>query len=97
MTNAEKYEEVFGMHVDPSMCPTTDCNNCPCASKDAEGCISCVAACTYEFWKDDYPERPQKPHCNQIDLDKSYDAGYVNGYKVGYIDGSKGVKYEDHD
>ncbi len=54
MTNAEKYEEVFGMPVDPSMCPTLNCDICPCCSKDNFGNIACVSACTYEWWKSDY-------------------------------------------
>lgn len=44
MTNAEKYKEVFGMEVDPSMCPTKDCSNCPC-----ENCRT-----TSTFWEKEY-------------------------------------------
>jgi len=29
MTNAQKYEEVFGFPVDKEMCPTAHCENCP--------------------------------------------------------------------
>lgn len=56
MTNAEKYKEVFGLTVDLSMCPTTDCNVCPCCSKDSDGNISCEAACTYVWWNKEYKE-----------------------------------------
>ena len=44
MTNAEKYKEVFGMEVDPDMCPTKDCSNCPC-----EDCFTNLT-----FWKKEY-------------------------------------------
>ena len=54
MTNEEKYKEVFGLTVDPSMCPTTDCSVCPCVTKESNGDISCLAACTYEWWKSEY-------------------------------------------
>lgn len=54
MTNAEKYQEVFGLSVDLTMCPTTDCDVCPCLSKDRDGNISCPAACTYEWWNKEY-------------------------------------------
>lgn len=56
MTNAEKYKEVFGMEVDPSMCPTTDCEVCPCGMKNNLGDISCIAECTYKWWKKEYKE-----------------------------------------
>ena len=29
MTNAEKYEEVFGMEVNQMSCPTKYCEDCP--------------------------------------------------------------------
>lgn len=45
MTNAEKYKEIFGMEVDPDMCPTKDCSNCPC-------CKDCHTNST--FWKEEY-------------------------------------------
>lgn len=54
MTNAEKYKEVFGLTVDTSMCPTMDCNVCPCCSKDSKGDILCPAACTYTWWSSEY-------------------------------------------
>ena len=54
MTNAEKYQEVFGLIVDHSMCPTTDCDVCPCVSKDSKGNVSCVGGCTYKWWDEEY-------------------------------------------
>ena len=54
MTNAEKYKEVFGMEVDPSMCPTMTCDNCPCGKMDKYGDVSCIAACTYKWWNKKY-------------------------------------------
>ena len=48
MTNAEKYEEVFGLPVDSSMCPTRDCDNCPIRSLG----IMCVD--TEEWWCEEY-------------------------------------------
>ena len=56
MTNAEKYKEVFGMEVDPTLCPTTECENCPCALKNIKGDITCFGGCTYEWWKSEYKE-----------------------------------------
>jgi len=54
MTNAEKYKEVFGLPVDKSNCPTSDCNVCPCAMKNELGEISCYGASTYEWWNKEY-------------------------------------------
>lgn len=54
MTNAEKYKEVFGMDVDPSNCPSSDCLDCPCAQRNALGDFSCIGASTYEWWKKEY-------------------------------------------
>ena len=54
MTNAEKYKEVFGMSVDPSNCPSTTCEDCPCCMKDMVGNTSCVGASTYEWWSKEY-------------------------------------------
>jgi hypothetical protein len=56
MTNAEKYEEVFGFKADPSVCPTTTCDVCPCSTKDSNGNISCEAAGTYSWWSSEYKE-----------------------------------------
>ena len=54
MTNAEKYEEVFGMPVDNSNCPTSSCKACPCAGITIDGYTECIGASTYEWWKEEY-------------------------------------------
>ena len=54
MTNAEKYKEVFGMNVDKSICPSSDCIDCPCARRNELGELSCYGASTYEWWNKDY-------------------------------------------
>lgn len=59
MTNAEKYEEVFRMPIDKSICPTSDCKICPCANvaEDETGIsIACRASQTYEWWNQEYKE-----------------------------------------
>ena len=63
MTNAEKYEEVFGLKADTSVCPTEDCHICPCASIDKYGNISCEAACTYSWWSSEYKEVKKNEEC----------------------------------
>ncbi len=50
MTNAEKYEEVFGMKVDKNMCPTKRCAICPIYK---EG-LSCSCADTEDWWDAEY-------------------------------------------
>ena len=60
MTNAEKYEEVFGMPLDTAICPTSDCNVCPCANlvRDEDGIsIACTSSKVYEWWKSEYKEK----------------------------------------
>lgn len=42
MTNAEKYQEVFGLIPDTSNCPTEDCSFCP------NRCNS------YVWWNEEY-------------------------------------------
>ena len=55
MTNKEKYKEIFGIDVDPSMCPTKACDDCPCAEMEHKtGDVSCIDACTYEWWNKEY-------------------------------------------
>ena len=55
MTNAEKYKEVFGMEVDPTSCPTENCNNCPCRETDPNGrTISCSPGTMYDWWHKEY-------------------------------------------
>ena len=48
MTNAEKYEEVFGMKVDKDMCPTKECATCP-LKKEGWRC-----ATTENWWDEEY-------------------------------------------
>lgn len=43
MTNAEKYQEVFGFPPDKGSCPTEDCKFCP-----AKPCNS------YDWWNEEY-------------------------------------------
>ena len=62
MTNAEKYKEVFGMNVDPSNCPSSDCIDCPCAQRNAVGDMSCFGASTYEWWSKEYKD-PNSSGC----------------------------------
>lgn len=55
MTNAEKYKEVFGMEVAPASCPTKECTDCPCHTRDNE-LDFCLAANTYRWWNTEYKE-----------------------------------------
>ena len=48
MTNAQKYEEVFGLPVDKTMCPTLDCEKCPVT---VNGCNN-----TDSWWDSEYKE-----------------------------------------
>ena len=57
MTNAEKYAEVFGIPVDKSMCPTMDCNVCPCVAKNTMGDISCLSSYSENWWNSTYKEK----------------------------------------
>lgn len=54
MTNAEKYNEVFGMPADTSNCPTSNCYICPCCHRDNQGCVFCVGGDIYTWWNDEY-------------------------------------------
>lgn len=57
MTNAEKYKEVFGLEVDPEMCPTTECELCPCGMMNhVNSDVCCISGCTREWWKKEYKE-----------------------------------------
>ena len=57
MTNAEKYKEVFGMEVDPSTCPTKECEDCPCALMNhINSDVLCTGGSSYEWWNREYPE-----------------------------------------
>ena len=59
MTNAQKYEEIFGFPVDKEMCPTADCENCPLKG-NKYGC-----ALTVEWWDSEYKE-PEAKNENSI-------------------------------
>ena len=49
MTNAEKYQEVFGFPPDKGNCPTEDCHFCP---------VNCSAdfgrESTFDWWDEEY-------------------------------------------
>lgn len=50
MTNAEKYQEVFGFPPDRGNCPTEDCKFCPanpCADKG-------FSDCAFDWWDEEY-------------------------------------------
>lgn len=51
MTNAEKYEEVFGLEPDKASCPTRLCNKCP-LSPDSKS--PCNAGYPYHWWELEY-------------------------------------------
>lgn len=46
MTNAEKYQEVFGLVPDIGSCPTEDCSYCPGL------CYGANSVCTW--WYEEY-------------------------------------------
>lgn len=52
MTNAEKYEEVFGFKPDPVACPTSKCPDCPNYDPDDE-----TFKCQDRFWHREYKEK----------------------------------------
>ena len=47
MTNAEKYNEVFGFFPDITSCPTNSCNICP-------GKVDDNLNCTCTWWDEEY-------------------------------------------
>ena len=49
MTNAEKYEEVFGITPDKNGCPTEECDACPAYGKSCFGIVG--------WWNEEYKER----------------------------------------
>lgn len=53
MTNAQKYEEVFGFPPDQDMCPTKDCDKCPVDNYHDSYCIN-------EWWDSEYKEPEAK-------------------------------------
>ena len=50
MTNAQKYEEVFGFPPDKVGCPTKECDRCPCNRIDIYTCAS------ERWWDSEYKE-----------------------------------------
>lgn len=55
MTNAEKYKEIFGIDVDPVMCPTISCKKCPAEVKDRYSEVY-SSDCPYGWWNQEYKE-----------------------------------------
>ena len=67
MTNAEKYQEVFGFPPDKGCCPAERCEICP---GHAEECL-----CTFKWWDEEYKGgADMRPHGEWIDHS---DEGYV--------------------
>lgn len=50
MTNAEKFEEVFGVKPYTNCCPTTECGECPANNWGGFDCASM-------WWNSEYKER----------------------------------------
>ena len=46
MTNAEKYQEVFGFPPDKNNCPTINCESCPANNKEP--------ICVCKWWDEEY-------------------------------------------
>jgi hypothetical protein len=53
MTNAEKYKEIFGLTVDPCMCPSKECVDCPCRPNIINDEF-CPGGSTLEWWNREY-------------------------------------------
>ena len=51
MTNAEKYEEIFGYEPDKGMCPARLCKDCPLSP---DGRTTCPAGYPYSWWTSEY-------------------------------------------
>ncbi len=49
MTNAEKFEEIFGLEPDTTQCPIEDCSKCPLYDEEYY--------CTETWWESEYKER----------------------------------------
>lgn len=49
MTNAEKYQEVFGFPPDTGCCPTECCAFCPVTP-----CNANEPAATFDWWNEEY-------------------------------------------
>lgn len=57
MTNADKYEEVFGFPPVMSDCPTSDCKKCP-FRKIPKGQWWCSSQeDLYNWWQSEYKEK----------------------------------------
>ena len=56
MTNAQKYEEVFGFPPDKFSCPMEECDKCPCN-------YNCDS---YSWWDSEYKEPDNKSHAKYI-------------------------------
>lgn len=56
MTNAEKYQEVFGFPPDKEQCPTDNCKFCPCSQMKIEWISECM---TYDWWNSEYKENKE--------------------------------------
>ena len=54
MTNAEKYEKIFGREPDVYGCPQQHCKDCPCNKKD-EG-----IECKPEHWWNSTYKKPKE-------------------------------------
>ena len=52
MTNAEKYEEVFGFEPDLSACPVESCTKCPVKDKRLDS-----ISCSKIWWNSEYREK----------------------------------------
>ena len=52
MTNAEKYQEVFGLEPEIG-CPTLNCNKCPIY----EDCYHDNNVCLKKWWYSEYKEK----------------------------------------
>lgn len=49
MTNAEKYEQIFGFKPDVHNCPADECSNCPAHEKSCSGIVG--------WWNEEYKEK----------------------------------------
>lgn len=54
MTNAEKYQEVFGFPPDRGNCPTEYCKFCPVNCSADFGCES-----AFDWWDEEYKENKE--------------------------------------
>lgn len=80
MTNAEKYEDVFGFKPDVNCCPAPTCEDCPVHDK-------AQPLCTSNWWNEEYIER--KTILRQECL---YREPIKNKYIIAIDNGSKMLK-----